>query len=421
MRLSSGALSVEGVSSPHSLRDASRGVYGEAAGEWTAADARGFARLFALPSVLHARAGLGGESAKGAGDRARAQNGGSHEIGPRATDRLGDAQLPALARGAGHGRDRRGGGRRGGGAGARPPGHYNQLELPSGRMSKVKRGDVVAAALGHRKALFGYQAMRPSRCGRGDRLHLLNLGGVLGQCDSVNPDLGRALPVRGARAGVDFPFSGSASACRRTSARGPFPSRIASSCGDAGGGGGGDLHERGQDLRGLRPGPGALAPGPARGGGKLTGVSLRRDILAMEDAGACHSLLFTDFGAVTITPEVAPDLARSILTQLAAEEPDVIVAELGRPPGSVRRGRHPQRRGRARALRRVLARRRAIPRPPGGVELLRERHGPRPTVITGPATDNAAGTRRWRRRRACRAATPAAPTEPDGRGGRWPG
>ncbi len=51
-----GSLFVEGVSSPFSLKEASRGVYGEAAGEWSAADARGFSRLAALPAMLHARA-----------------------------------------------------------------------------------------------------------------------------------------------------------------------------------------------------------------------------------------------------------------------------------------------------------------------------------------------------------------------------
>ena len=50
-----GTVFVEGVSSPFSLRDASRGVYGEAAGEWTAADARGFSRIAALPGELYAR------------------------------------------------------------------------------------------------------------------------------------------------------------------------------------------------------------------------------------------------------------------------------------------------------------------------------------------------------------------------------
>ncbi|HEV7507195.1 MAG TPA: argininosuccinate synthase [Thermoanaerobaculia bacterium] len=50
-----GQVFVEGVASPFSLRDASRGVYGEAAGEWTAADARGFSRIVALPGELYAR------------------------------------------------------------------------------------------------------------------------------------------------------------------------------------------------------------------------------------------------------------------------------------------------------------------------------------------------------------------------------
>jgi len=59
----SGQAFVEGVSSPYSLRDATRGVYGEAAGEWTAADARGFSRIAALPGELYARmAGAGGVS-----------------------------------------------------------------------------------------------------------------------------------------------------------------------------------------------------------------------------------------------------------------------------------------------------------------------------------------------------------------------
>jgi argininosuccinate synthase len=48
---------VEGVTSPHSLMAASRGVYGEAAGEWTPADALGFSRIQALTGIFHQRAG----------------------------------------------------------------------------------------------------------------------------------------------------------------------------------------------------------------------------------------------------------------------------------------------------------------------------------------------------------------------------
>jgi len=52
-----GSAFVEGVDSPHSLMSASKGVYGEAAGEWTAADALGFSKIAALPGVFHRRAG----------------------------------------------------------------------------------------------------------------------------------------------------------------------------------------------------------------------------------------------------------------------------------------------------------------------------------------------------------------------------
>ena len=55
--LRSGSVFVEGVESPFSLMAASRGVYGEAPGEWSASDALGFSRIAALPGVFHARAG----------------------------------------------------------------------------------------------------------------------------------------------------------------------------------------------------------------------------------------------------------------------------------------------------------------------------------------------------------------------------
>jgi argininosuccinate synthase len=51
-----GAAFIEGLSSPHSLMAASKGVYGEAAGEWTPADALGFSKMLALPGIFHQRA-----------------------------------------------------------------------------------------------------------------------------------------------------------------------------------------------------------------------------------------------------------------------------------------------------------------------------------------------------------------------------
>ena len=55
--LQTGNLFIEGVESPYSLMAASKGVYGEAAGEWSAADALGFSRIAALPGVFYTRAG----------------------------------------------------------------------------------------------------------------------------------------------------------------------------------------------------------------------------------------------------------------------------------------------------------------------------------------------------------------------------
>ena len=58
-----GNLFIEGVESPYSLLSASKGVYGESAGEWTARDALGFSKIVALSGVFHRRAGVPGESA----------------------------------------------------------------------------------------------------------------------------------------------------------------------------------------------------------------------------------------------------------------------------------------------------------------------------------------------------------------------
>jgi argininosuccinate synthase len=52
-----GSVFIEGVSSPHSLMAASRGVYGEAAGEWTPTDALGYSKMLALTGIFHKRAG----------------------------------------------------------------------------------------------------------------------------------------------------------------------------------------------------------------------------------------------------------------------------------------------------------------------------------------------------------------------------
>ncbi len=62
-----GSLFVEGVDSPYSLMKASKGVYGEAVGEWSPQDALGFSKIVALTGVFHTRAGEQAKQQQGKG------------------------------------------------------------------------------------------------------------------------------------------------------------------------------------------------------------------------------------------------------------------------------------------------------------------------------------------------------------------
>jgi hypothetical protein len=125
---------------------------------------------------------------------------------------------------------------------------------------------------------------------------------------------------------------------------------------------------------------------------KATGVSLRRDILAMEDAGARRSQIFTDFGVVTTTAANGPALTRTMLTEMTQGRPDVVVFELGDgilgAYGVESILASPEI---ARALTSVILSANDPVAAWGGVKLLRERFGIEPCAVTGPATDNAVG------------------------------
>jgi argininosuccinate synthase len=54
-----GSLFIDGVTSPYSLMAASKGVYGEAAGEWGAADALGYSKILSLTGSFQTRAAQG--------------------------------------------------------------------------------------------------------------------------------------------------------------------------------------------------------------------------------------------------------------------------------------------------------------------------------------------------------------------------
>ncbi len=73
---------------------------------------------------------------------------------------------------------------------------YNKLELVTGRLATVQKGDIIAVALGSRSALKGYVGSVPKRIGKGDIIQLLNLGGVAGVLESANlTEVGRAFDL----------------------------------------------------------------------------------------------------------------------------------------------------------------------------------------------------------------------------------
>ena len=86
-----GAVFIEGLSSPHSLMAASKGVYGEAVGEWTPADALGFSKMLALTGIFYQRAGAAPLSGAAPGDgaappRGAAPGDGAHKVRPSPGD-----------------------------------------------------------------------------------------------------------------------------------------------------------------------------------------------------------------------------------------------------------------------------------------------------------------------------------------------
>ncbi len=271
---------------------------------------------------------------------------------------------------------------------------YNTVELPSGRMSLVKRGDVVVGALGHRRALMGYAGVVPSRLATGDRIQILNLGGVLGSCTGQNPDLGPPFECEVLGQVLSFPYLGERIGIPANITQGASPR-------------GDRLEARGIPIvvvvgtcmnAGKTYACAALIQEFTRTGlrvnaFKATGVSLRRDTLSMEDAGASRTQVFTDFGVVTTSDATAPSLARSMITALSEDRPDVLVVELG---DGLLGSYGVQAILADKAVRDVLTVVVLAANDPvgawGGVLRMREEYGIETHVLTGPTTDNVAGT-----------------------------
>ncbi len=210
---------------------------------------------------------------------------------------------------------------------------YNEVEDVFGRMATVNEGDIVAGVLGERRALHGYTGVVPESVKVGDIIHLLNLGGVIGLCTSYNPDVGPACRVEVLGQVLTFPHLGERRGVPASIKTNALPGAalvdhsvpivaVSGTCMNAG-----KTYAACEVIRGL------TRRGYKVGAAKLTGVSLRRDTLKMEDVGAVRALSFNDAGIVSTRPETSLPVARGIVKALNevvhGQKCDVIVVELG--------------------------------------------------------------------------------------------
>jgi hypothetical protein len=202
---------------------------------------------------------------------------------------------------------------------------YNQLELPTGRLAKINPGDVVVGALGSRRALKGFVGDVPAETGAGDRLHLLNMGGVIGCCKGHHSSLSDAIEVEVLGFVVDEEGAPRNISDAALSLRDRLPEScaplviVAGACMNSGKTFAATEIVRQATRQGLRV---AAA--------KLSGVAALRDTLNMGDHGAVATASFLDCGLPSTVGvgDLAP-VAKAIIARLNESAPDLVVIELG--------------------------------------------------------------------------------------------
>jgi hypothetical protein len=269
---------------------------------------------------------------------------------------------------------------------------YNTLEDVHGRMIDLNDGDVIAAVLGTRRALRGYAGHVPDSIKVGDKLDILNLGGVIGRCTSVNLEIGKPLqaevlgqilsfPHLGERVGVPASIRTGAVAWSDKLEKSAPIIYVAGTCMNAG-----KTFACGEIIRYL------AKKGYRVGAAKLTGVSLLRDTMSMVDRGALKGLSFTDAGVVSTTGAVSVPVAKGLINALNKEELDCLVIELG--DGILGEYGVQEILNDAELMAAAAAHVMCANDPVsawGAVELFTKRFKLKVDVLSGPATDNAVG------------------------------
>ena len=200
---------------------------------------------------------------------------------------------------------------------------YNTLELVTGRMAKINPGDIIAGVLGYRRALKGFIGDVPASLKAGDRLHLLNLGGLIGQCLGHHHSLNNAIEVEvigmPLRAGEILNIREGAIAPRATLDVTAPLILVAGTCMNSG-----KTYAATEIIKHL------ARAGMRVAAAKLAGVACLRDTLNMQDHGAMKTLSFLDCGLPSTVGlrDLAP-IAKGVIGKLSEDRPDCIVIELG--------------------------------------------------------------------------------------------
>lgn len=201
---------------------------------------------------------------------------------------------------------------------------YGNLELPSGRLAKINRDDVLLGVLGRRRALKGFVGDVPDALKAGDKLHLLNMGGVIGICKGHHSSLSDAIEVEvlGLACDADEKVLNIQNKALlpvdilETSA----PIVIVA----------GTCMNSGKTVAAAEIIKQAARAGLRVAGAKMSGVACLRDTLNMADHGAVATASFLDCGLPsTVGVEDLAPVAKAILNRLNEHEPDLIVVELG--------------------------------------------------------------------------------------------
>lgn len=205
---------------------------------------------------------------------------------------------------------------------------YNELELPSGRMSKLKKGDILAVALGERMALKGFAGQLPKTLKTGNVIHLLNFGGVAGVCTSANVhEVGKPLRIRVlggiARNGKLLNIGQACLFESATKLKTSVPLIIIT----------GTSMDSGKTTVAVEITKTLTRMGMKLAGTKVTGVAALRDLYKMEDYGVMKSVSFVDCG-ITSTANVdgktITGVAKGAINHLCdTQDPDAIMVEFG--------------------------------------------------------------------------------------------